>query len=671
MRQLLKITMKHFTFLIALVLSFMVCNLQAATSEKQEEKRITNNVTKLFTNDDEQKFYPAVEEQRTYWLNKGDMTKFFESFHTQAIYDINWGHSYRAMQTIRNLTAEIRQRKLPQYNYIADNLLGILYLYRGNNEVAVTYFKKALNEVTDKQKKNGDTNNIYVSLSNALTDNNPKMAEFYNNKIIYGKNDTYTKSGVLAYGAMIAYVQKDKSKFMRYYDKYMALRKKDSVHFCNGNYTYVIANYYMINGQYDKALKYCDSFMDPILINQMKSDIYKLKGDYRMAYRYLNIKDSIQLSQNTKLLVDDVNDLSHALDITDAQAHQARSRMIATISFICLAIVVLLVGFFHLRNHYKRNDMLERHNRQLKVAHERLSRAIKMRRAYIDNVREQIKSPLRILSDYSRIFNNEKFNLSDQEKQEAVNNIENNVNTIESMLGSVVSLYQQADTDGGLTDEQTNYAEQCQTALRTPLNTISGFAQIMGSNSYEMSDEERAELMKTIASQASVISQSIGQLMNLSHADSINHAEKEDRVTLNSVCRAALDNYDLHNHALEKVFKTTVPDDEELKTNYEMLNQMLNCLLNNADKFTTTGNITINCEQTNTSYLIQISDTGIGVNEEAAPKIFDRFYKADPNTDGLGLGLSLCARLAHLLGYAITLDSNYKGGARFCISIPV
>ena len=67
---------------------------------------------------------------------------------------------------------------------------------------------------------------------------------------------------------------------------------------------------------------------------------------------------------------------------------------------------------------------------------------------------------------------------------------------------------------------------------------------------------------------------------------------------------------------------------------------------------------------------ISISDTGCPIPGELSEKIFDLFYKADNNKDGLGVGLPLALRIARPLGGDIVLDTKYGNGTRFVISLP-
>ncbi len=102
------------------------------------------------------------------------------------------------------------------------------------------------------------------------------------------------------------------------------------------------------------------------------------------------------------------------------------------------------------------------------------------------------------------------------------------------------------------------------------------------------------------------------------------------------------------------------------------LQQILNNLLTNAAKFTATGSIVLSYAtgRDGKEMTFTVTDTGIGINPENKEKIFDRFVKLDRDSQGAGLGLTISRLLARHLGGDLWLDTSYKAGARFCLSLP-
>jgi signal transduction histidine kinase len=66
-----------------------------------------------------------------------------------------------------------------------------------------------------------------------------------------------------------------------------------------------------------------------------------------------------------------------------------------------------------------------------------------------------------------------------------------------------------------------------------------------------------------------------------------------------------------------------------------------------------------------------VEDTGIGVPPEEADHIFEEFVQLDNYFDGMGIGLTVARSLSRRLDGDLTLDTNYKGGARFVLKLPI
>ena len=116
----------------------------------------------------------------------------------------------------------------------------------------------------------------------------------------------------------------------------------------------------------------------------------------------------------------------------------------------------------------------------------------------------------------------------------------------------------------------------------------------------------------------------------------------------------------------------TAERDIRLKTDKKSVMKILSELLYNADKFTTEGTITIGCQQLNSRFMaFYVADTGCGIAVADQERVFEPFVKLNEFTDGLGLGLPLCRRLATLLKGQIVLDTSYNAGARFVLELPI
>jgi signal transduction histidine kinase len=208
--------------------------------------------------------------------------------------------------------------------------------------------------------------------------------------------------------------------------------------------------------------------------------------------------------------------------------------------------------------------------------------------------------------------------------------------------------------------------------IRTPLNIINGFAQILRENHREMSEEERLMLSRDMQHNGYIISTIIDNWSMTSDLDKVKELPRKDMVTANTLCHEAVGNVLFKNRDDVILNIETAERDIRLTTDKQSVLKILSELLHNADKFTTEGTITIGCKQLNTRFMaFYVEDTGCGIAPDDQKRVFEPFSKLDDFSEGLGLGLPLCRRLATLLKGEIVLDTLYSGGARFLLKLPL
>ena len=117
------------------------------------------------------------------------------------------------------------------------------------------------------------------------------------------------------------------------------------------------------------------------------------------------------------------------------------------------------------------------------------------------------------------------------------------------------------------------------------------------------------------------------------------------------------------------------PMSEWVEIDREMWEKIVLNLLSNAFKFTQDGSITVSTRSENGKAVLRIQDTGIGIPEEALPKLFERFYRVENSYgrsyEGTGIGLSLVQELVKLQGGSIEVASKVGVGTTFTISMPL
>ena len=221
--------------------------------------------------------------------------------------------------------------------------------------------------------------------------------------------------------------------------------------------------------------------------------------------------------------------------------------------------------------------------------------------------------------------------------------------------------------------KKTAFMQDITHQVRTPLNIITGFAQVLREGAQFVSEEEMAMIIDAMQENSKNITGIISMLMAASYLETHTSLDLADEVLCNDMCRKVANGLKLKSPDMVKLdVQTSLPDAFCIRTNREFLQKILQELMDNANKFTRQGQITIGCESNgNGTVNFIVTDTGIGIAEEDHQLIFAQFTKLDDFTEGIGLGLTLCKRVALLLGGDLNIDADYTQGARFILTLPI
>ena len=295
--------------------------------------------------------------------------------------------------------------------------------------------------------------------------------------------------------------------------------------------------------------------------------------------------------------------------------------------------------------------------------------------------------PLKQLSHQAQHIANGNFEepLSESQRSDSVGRLTNSFILMQHSLASSVSDIRQVNAEleqryeelarayqlkMEANEQKTAFIRNMFHQIRTPLNIISGFTQVLSSSIGELSEEEIADITSRMMSSAKSINH-ISKILTAS-AGHNNLTGETTTFSCNALCREAAASVKLNvPDKVEIKVESNVPDTFTIHTNREALLSILDELLDNANKFTLEGCITINCSLENADIIISVSNTGAKIPVEARDHIFIPFTKLDSFTEGIGLGLTLSRHIAHQLGGDITYDDTYDNGTRFIVKIPI
>lgn len=220
-------------------------------------------------------------------------------------------------------------------------------------------------------------------------------------------------------------------------------------------------------------------------------------------------------------------------------------------------------------------------------------------------------------------------------------------------------------------EQKTQFMQDMSHQIRTPLNIVHGFSQILRDDSEEIPDDEKQQIAETMYVQTNALDYMVSKLLTASLIESHQTISTDDVVLCNELVREAFDNASsLITPSVEMHLDSHVSDAVTVNTNRHHLLIVLTELLFNALHFTSVGSVTMRIDATEDTVLFTIEDTGSGIPADKTDFVFEKFTKLDMFTDGLGLGLFLCRRVVQLMGGSLTLDTQYTDGSRFFLELP-
>lgn len=216
--------------------------------------------------------------------------------------------------------------------------------------------------------------------------------------------------------------------------------------------------------------------------------------------------------------------------------------------------------------------------------------------------------------------------------------------------------------------------------LRSPLNLIIGFTDLM-----VKSPDTYAELRKwppglyddiqDVFRSSTHLLSLINDILDLGQVDARQMTLLREKTRIEQVCeevvRLAQPAYAQKGLWLQAEIEGDLP---EVLIDRTRIRQVLLNLVNNSLRFTETGGVTLRVQSKPENLLISVIDTGIGIQPEDIPKVFDEFRQVGAESwhrrSGSGLGLSISRSFVQLHGGKIWLESEPGKGTRFCFTLP-
>ena len=580
---------RTFLLAIAFILSGSSTVLAAVDySNDKDYKMLYDAMHHAFNDGDSAKFYPALEALQKYLLDKEDLHGYYTQRCNEIVFQMNQQRIYEAYKLARELSKELREKKVDTEMYMAMNMMGHINRYCGNKEEA----KENWREVLKLMEENGyysSMPSIYMNIVNVALDDSVEEADSLLEaaKIIALKHCPERVFDIETRRTLSYYYRGDYDKFLKGYEAYKkgVAEGKSSVHGRS-----IEVYHEALLGHTDEAVKMAreelgDEGMDAISI------IYEKAGRWEEAFHALKQQTEASDSIDNVVLTNSMMGIRDEMMIYEAERKTARNQLYM-LSAVIILLTLLATALFYI------TQSRRRHLKELKKAYAQALESDKLKTAFIQNISHEV---------------------------------------------------------------------------RTPLNIISGFSQVIADPDLNAGFEERREIAMMTQKNARLITTLIDEMLLISLNDNSEATKKDNTVEVNKLMRYLLQEMKPNiSTKTELRYESTLPDDFNFLTNEFQLRIIVNALVDNAIKNTPEGSIILKADKPSDDLLtLVVEDTGCGIPAKEAEHIFERFVKLDTFKEGIGLGLPLCRMLIEKLGGSIRLDTSYTKGARFVVTLPI
>jgi two-component system cell cycle sensor histidine kinase PleC len=224
---------------------------------------------------------------------------------------------------------------------------------------------------------------------------------------------------------------------------------------------------------------------------------------------------------------------------------------------------------------------------------------------------------------------------------------------------------------------KTSFLAHLSHDIRTPLNHIIGFADLMRHQTYgPIGDARYLEYIEAIKGSGERLLSSFATILDLAELDSGERALREERVDIDELIVATTKRFSSQAARAGLVLSIGAPCNAIVVADKFCLERMLGNIVENAIRFTPSGGkIVLAAFAATDGVVLEISDTGIGMSEEQLANLSQPFVLGDAaftrEHGGTGLGIAIARAIAELSGGQLAIDSSSAMGTTVAISLPL
>lgn len=210
--------------------------------------------------------------------------------------------------------------------------------------------------------------------------------------------------------------------------------------------------------------------------------------------------------------------------------------------------------------------------------------------------------------------------------------------------------------------------------LKTPITSIKGFAETLLDGAME-EEKSLQEFLTIIYEESEKLQFLIEDLLTLSKLEQDSFRLNITRLPMKNVIEEIQPIIQFKADEKEIDFLIEAEKFPQIRADEQKIKQVLMNLLTNAINYTRNrGKVTLKITENEENVIVEVTDTGIGIEKQYLPRIFERFYRVDKdrsrNTGGTGLGLAIVKHIVDLHKGSIDVESDFGKGSTFRVMLP-
>lgn len=208
--------------------------------------------------------------------------------------------------------------------------------------------------------------------------------------------------------------------------------------------------------------------------------------------------------------------------------------------------------------------------------------------------------------------------------------------------------------------------------IRSPLTSVKGFTKTLLDRWDRFDDDMKKEMLQAVNSDADRVTRLLGELLDISRMEAGRLRLRPERVDIHELAYkvAGKLNERSERHTLEVRFPKSIP---KVFADPDKVEQVLTNLVENAQKYTAGGTVTIAGRRAGGTVVVRVQDQGEGIPASQIPRLFRKFARRERagSPTGTGLGLFICKGLIEAHGGTLAATSRMGEGSVFAFSLPI